>query len=158
MKTISYKKIDEIIEHYKKDEYLIQILKDIQNINGFLSKDIQRYVSKKMNIPLSKVNSVVTFYSLFTMKPKGKYIISVCMGTACYVKGSNDILKKLKEILSIDEDSTTSDSLFTLKVTRCIGACGLAPVITINDDVYGRLKLEEIDKILNEYRKKEKNH
>lgn len=148
----NFKEINTILNRYKKGEYLIQILRDIQNKYGYISEEVQKYIAVKMNIPVSKINGVVTFYSLFNTKPKGKYTIGVCMGTACYVKGAMDILTKIKDELSIKEGETTEDLLFTLSVTRCIGACGLAPLITINDDVYGRLTTNEIPEILNKYK------
>ncbi len=150
---LNYKEVDEIIEKYKKPENLIRILQKVQQIYGYLSEDVQIYIADKLKLPVSEVNGVVTFYSLFSMKPKGKYTIGICLGTACYVKGGNDILKKLKNELKINEDETTEDGLFTIQATRCIGACGLAPVITVGDDVHGRIKPDDIPNILEKYRK-----
>ena len=145
------KEIDEIIKKHHETGGLIRILQKTQQIYGYLSEETQIYIAKKLNMPMSEVNGVVTFYSLFSTKPKGKYTIGVCLGTACYVKGANDIMKKLKQTLEIDEGETTADKMFTLIATRCIGACGLAPVITIGDDVNGRLNVEDVPKILGKY-------
>ncbi|MCG8502513.1 MAG: NADH-quinone oxidoreductase subunit NuoE [Firmicutes bacterium] len=146
-----YKEIDAIMTQYTEPEHLIRILQKVQDIYGYLSEDVQIYIADKLKIPVSEVNGVVTFYSLFSTKPKGKHIIGVCLGTACYVKGANDILKKLKSELKINEDETTKDGVFTLRATRCIGACGLAPVITIGDDVHGRINADDIPRILEKY-------
>lgn len=148
-----YSGIDKIIKKYNEPGELIRILQKAQDINGYLSEDVQIYIADKLKLPISEVNGVVTFYSLFSTKPKGKYTIGVCLGTACYVKGANDILKKLKEELGINEDETTPDGLFTLRVTRCMGACGLAPVIAIDEDVHGKITPEDIPKILKKYGK-----
>lgn len=148
-----YKEIDEIIQKYNKPGELIRILQKVQDLYGYLSEDVQIYIADKLKLPVSEVNGVVTFYSLFSTKPKGKYTVGVCLGTACYVKGANDILKKIKEELKINEDETTEDGLFTLRTTRCIGACGLAPVISVGDDIHGRLSPKDIPGILDKYRK-----
>ncbi|MDD3840654.1 MAG: NADH-quinone oxidoreductase subunit NuoE [Clostridia bacterium] len=130
-------KIDSIIQKYKaKPGALIPVLHEIQITTGFLPLEIQKRVAQGLDIPLSEVNSIVTFYSLFSEKPKGKYCIGVCKGTACYVKGSEKILKKLKEILKIEPGDTTDDGKFSIQVLRCLGACGLGPVITVNEKVY----------------------
>jgi len=115
---------------------------------------VQTLISRELNIPLEKVYGVVTFYSQFSLTPKGKYQIAVCMGTACYVRGAGEILKKLRDKLNIKGDEVTPDGLFSINDCRCIGACGLAPVITINEDVYGRLSPtgEELDGILAKYK------
>jgi NADH-quinone oxidoreductase subunit E/NADP-reducing hydrogenase subunit HndA len=131
---------------------LIRVLHKAQEIFGYLPQDVQKYVSRKLNIPTAKVFGVVTFYSYFTMIPKGKYNISVCMGTACYVKGSDKILSELKRQLKIDVGETTKDGKFSLASLRCIGACGLAPVMMVNDKVYGRLTPDMIKGILAEYK------
>ncbi|MFZ5944677.1 MAG: NAD(P)H-dependent oxidoreductase subunit E [Bacillota bacterium] len=152
-----YEKLDLVIDKYKQQEgMLIRILQKAQEIFGHLPIEVQSYVSDKLNIPISTVNGVVSFYSLFSEEPQGKYNINVCMGTACYVKGSQEILKTIEEELHIKEGETTLDKLFTIKVTRCIGACGLAPVITINDKVYGRLSPADIPGILHSYIKTNK--
>ncbi len=131
---------------------LMPVLQQAQEIYGYLPIEVQTMIAEEMGIPLEKVYGVVTFYSQFTINPKGKYKISVCLGTACYVKGSGDVYNKLSESLGIKGGELTSDGLFSLEACRCIGACGLAPVMTINDDVYGRLTVDEIDGILAKYR------
>jgi len=152
-----YEKLDLVINKYKQEEgMLIRILQKAQEIFGHLPIEVQSYVSHKLDIPISTVNGVVSFYSLFSEEPQGKYTINVCMGTACYVKGSQEILKTIEEELHIKEGETTLDKLFTIKVARCIGACGLAPVITINDKVYGRLSPADIPGILHSYIKTNK--
>lgn len=125
----------------KKDDRgaLMPILQKAQDIYGYLPIEVQTIISNEMNIPLEKIYGVVTFYSQFSLNPKGKYQISVCLGTACYVKGSGDIYNKLQEKLGIEGGGCTPDGKFSLEACRCIGACGLAPVITVNDEVYGRL-------------------
>ena len=149
--------LDKVIVKYKTQEgMLIRILQEAQNIFGYLPADVQTYIAKELEMPISTVNGVVSFYSLFSQEPRGKYIIGVCMGTACYVKGAQDILNAFKKELSIDVGETSIDKLFTLNATRCIGACGLAPVITINEDVHGRLSPEDIPDILKQYTKESK--
>ena len=118
---------------------LMPIMQRAQDIFGYLPEEVQNYIAKELDIPVSDIYGVATFYAQFNLEPKGKYIISVCMGTACYVKGSQQVLDKLEEVLEIPAGRTTKDGLFTLNATRCLGACGLAPVIMVNDDVYGRL-------------------
>lgn len=134
----------------KKDDRgaLMPILQKAQDIYGYLPIEVQTIISNEMNIPLEKIYGVVTFYSQFSLNPKGKYQISVCLGTACYVKGSGDIYNKLQEKLGIEGGGCTPDGKFSLEACRCIGACGLAPVITVNDEVYGRLTVDDVDDIL----------
>jgi len=150
----NFQELDKVIAKYKTEEgMLIRILQEAQNIFGYLSADLQAYIAKELEIPISTINGVVSFYSLFSQEPRGKYIIGVCMGTACYVKGSQNILNAFKKELSIDVGETSENKLFTLNATRCIGACGLAPVITINEDVHGKLSPENIPDILKQYKK-----
>lgn len=136
-----------------KDEKgaLMPILQKAQEIYGYLPIEVQKIISNETGIPLEKIYGVVTFYSQFTLSLKGRYQISVCLGTACYVKGSGDIYNKLMEKLGIVGGECTPDGKFSLDACRCIGACGLAPVMTINDEVYGRLKVDDIDDILAKY-------
>ncbi len=136
-----------------KDEKgaLMPILQKAQDIYGYLPIEVQTIISNEMNVPLEKIYGVVTFYSQFSLYPKGTYKISVCLGTACYVKGSGNIFNKLVEKLGIEGGECTADGKFSLEACRCIGACGLAPVLTVNEDVYGRLTVDEIDKILAKY-------
>lgn len=131
---------------------LIRILHKAQQIFGYLPMEVQLFIARKLNIPGSEVFGVVSFYSYFSTQPSGKHTISVCMGTACFVRGSDRIHEKLKEELGIGSNQTTDDGLFTIKDVRCIGACGLAPVIMVDDKVYGRVTEEEIHEILDKYR------
>ncbi|SKC85524.1 NADH-quinone oxidoreductase subunit NuoE family protein [Maledivibacter halophilus] len=134
---------------------LIQILHKAQDIFGYLPRDVQLYVARKLGIPGAEVFGVVSFYSYFTTKPRGKHTISICMGTACFVRGADKIAERLKEKLEIEANEITEDGLFTLKDVRCIGACGLAPVLMVDDKVYGRVKEEDLDNIINTYRNQE---
>jgi len=131
---------------------LMPIMQRAQDIFGYLPEEVQNYIAKELDIPVSDIYGVATFYAQFNLEPKGKYIISVCMGTACYVKGSQQVLDKLEEVLEVPAGRTTKDGLFTLNATRCLGACGLAPVIMVNDDVYGRLTPDQIPGIIAKYR------
>lgn len=142
----------QIIEAHKSDKgALMPILQQAQGVYGYLPIEVQEIIAREMDIPLEQVYGVVTFYSQFSLNPKGKYTISVCLGTACYVKGSGDIFNKLCEILGIKGGETTPDGKFSLVDCRCIGACGLAPVLTVNDDVYGRLTVDDVAGILEKY-------
>ena len=127
-------------------------LQKAQEIYGYLPIEVQRMVAEALGKPLAEIYGVATFYSQFTLNPKGQYTVSVCLGTACYVKGSGDIYNALKEKLGIDGGECTADGKFSLDACRCIGACGLAPVITINDEVYGRLIVDDLDEILARYK------
>lgn len=138
-----------------KNGSLISVLHKAQNIFGYLPKDVQKFVAKKLDIPVSKVNGVVTFYSYFTEEPTGKYVINVCMGTACFVKGAGEILEEFEKKLGIKIGETTKDSKFTIQVLRCVGACGLAPVVTVDDKVYGHFNKQMVEKLLAEYNENE---
>lgn len=141
------------IEQLKDDKgCLMPIMQKAQDIYGYLPIEVQTMIANGLGIPLEKVYGVSTFYSQFSLFPKGKYKISVCLGTACYVKGSGDIYNKLMEKLGIVGGECTPDGKFSLDACRCIGACGLAPVMTVNDDVYGRLTVDDIDGILEKYK------
>ena len=141
-----------VIAQYKdQDGALIPVLHQAQEIYGYLPIEVQTMIADGIGVPLAEVYGVVTFYTQFSLNPKGEYKIGVCLGTACYVKGSGDILDKFKELLKIDVDGCTSDGKFSLEATRCIGACGLAPVLTVNDEVYGRLEVKDVDDILAKY-------
>jgi len=149
-------KMQEILKKYAKDKSnLIQILNEVQEYYGYIPKSAQVEISEYLGLPMAEVYGVITFYSRFTLKPKGKYNVSVCLGTACFVKGSEKILDRLKEKLGIDVGETTPDGKFSIEATRCIGACGLAPVFTVNDEVYGKATPEMIDKVIEEYKNKE---
>ncbi|MDY0177862.1 MAG: NAD(P)H-dependent oxidoreductase subunit E [Bacilli bacterium] len=153
------KQIKGIVDQFKNEETpLMMILEAIQNEYGYIPLEVQEYVSELLNIPVADIYGVVTFYSLFSLTPKGKYIIGVCLGTACYVKGAQQIMDKFSEILKIKPGETTADGLFTLDALRCIGACGIAPAITINGKVYPKVAVTKIQAIVNEYLAKEKEN
>ena len=148
----NFLKIKEICESFDNNPgELINILHKTQESFGFLPEEVQQVVADCLGIPVGRVYGVVSFYSFFTMKPKGKYAISVCLGTACYVKGAEKILDALQSELKISEGGVTEDGKFSLDVLRCVGACGLAPVMTINGKTYGRLVPEHVKEILAEY-------
>lgn len=134
---------------------LIRILQEAQEIFGYLPEEVQTYIAGKTGIPVSEVNGVVTFYSLFSTEPRGKYGISVCLGTACYVQGAQGIIDDFRRDLRLKDGDTSADGLFTVKSTRCLGACGLAPVITVNGEVHGRVSRKDAARILRQYRKLE---
>ena len=146
-------KLQEVINKYKSTKgALIPVLHEAQEIYGYLPMNVQKAVSEGLNIPLTEIYGVVTFYTQFSLEPKGKFNIQVCMGTACYVKGASNILDKLQEKLGIHVGACTEDGKFSLEACRCIGACGLAPVIMINEDVYGRLTADEVEDVLEKYK------
>lgn len=145
-------KLFEIIEKHKNDQGAIMpVLQQAQEVYGYLPIEVQTMIAEGLDVPLEEVFGVSTFYSQFSLTPKGKYNISVCLGTACYVKGSAAVLDKITSILKIQPEECTEDGQFSLTACRCIGACGLAPVMTVNDDVYGRLTPDEIEGILAKY-------
>ena len=145
-------RLRQVIEKYKDAEgALIPVLHEAQEIYGYLPKEVQQRISEGLDIPMSEIYGVVTFYTQFSIYPKGQYQVAVCLGTACYVKGSGDIIDKIKQKLGIDVGQCTDDGKFSLDATRCIGACGLAPVLTVNDEVYGRLTVDDVDEILAKY-------
>ena len=140
----------QILEKYTTDrDNLIQILNETQEKFGYIPKTSQLEISKYLNIPMAEVYGVITFYSRFTLEPKGKYAISVCLGTACFVKGSEQILNRLKDRLKIDVGQT-ADGKFSIDATRCVGACGLAPVFTVNNEVHGKATVKKLDEVLDE--------
>ncbi len=148
--------IKKILSNYIKDKSnLIQILNEVQEKYGYIPEFAQKEISEYLNIPMAEIYGVITFYARFTLKPKGKYNIAVCLGTACFVKGSEKILERLKQRLKIDVGETTKDGKFSIEATRCIGACGLAPVFTVNGEVYGKATPEILDKVIDEYMNKE---
>lgn len=141
----------QILEKYTTDrDNLIQILNETQEKFGYIPKTSQLEISKYLNIPMAEVYGVITFYSRFTLEPTGKYAISVCLGTACFVKGSEQILNRLKDRLKIDVGQTTADGKFSIDATRCVGACGLAPVFTVNNEVHGKATVKKLDEVLDE--------
>ena len=144
--------LDELIAQNKGQEgATMRVLQKAQEIYGYLPLEVQKKIAVGLDVPVAEVYGISTFYSQFTLNPKGEVAIAVCLGTACYVKGSGDICNKIKEIIGIEEGATSPDGKYSLDATRCIGACGLAPVMTINDDVYGRLTVSEIKDILARY-------
>ena len=148
-----FEALQQVIDELRNEPgCLMPIMQRAQDIFGYLPEEVQNYIAKELDIPVSDIYGVATFYAQFNLEPKGKYIISVCMGTACYVKGSQQVLDKLEEVLGVPAGRTTKDGVFTLNATRCLGACGLAPVIMVNDDVYGRLTPDQIPAIIAKYR------
>ena len=146
------KELRETIARLKNQEgCLMPVLQAAQGIYGYLPIEVQRMIAEDLEIPLEEVYGVSTFYSQFTLNPKGEYKISVCLGTACYVKGSGEVYSRLEEKLGIKNGECTPDGKFSLEACRCIGACGLAPVLTVNDEVYGRLVPDDVDTILAKY-------
>lgn len=146
------KNLQEIIESYKDTEgALIPVLQKAQELYGYLPMEVQLQISKGLQIPLAEIYGVVSFYSQFSTEPKGKYQISVCLGTACYVKGAQEILQTFESRLGIEVGECTDDGMFSIEPCRCIGACGLAPVVMINDEVYGKLVPADVDRILDKY-------
>ena len=156
MEEKTVKELEKILSGYSNDKSnLIQILNEVQEKFGYVPTIAQEEIAKYLGIEVAEVYGVVTFYSRFTLKPKGKYAISVCMGTACFVKGGEQILERVKQKLGIEEGQTTEDGKFSIDATRCIGACGLAPVFTVNDEVYGKATPQLVDKVIKEYETKE---
>ena len=141
-----------ISEHKDERGCLMPVMQKAQDIYGYLPIEVQEMIAEGLNIPLEEVYGVATFYAQFALNPKGKYRISVCLGTACYVKGAGDIFDKFAEKLGIANGECTADAKFSLEACRCIGACGLAPVLTVNDEVYGRLTADDVDDILAKYK------
>lgn len=151
--------INEIIEKRKNIETpLMMILSDIQHKYGYIDLEVQQIVADALNIPVSEVYGVVTFYSYFSLQPKGKYVIGICFGTACYVKGSQSLLDAFSNRLGIKEGETTKDGLFTIDILRCIGACGLAPVVSVNGKIYPHVAIKDVDKIIEDCKKEEANN
>ncbi|HEX2925612.1 MAG TPA: NADH-quinone oxidoreductase subunit NuoE [Ruminiclostridium sp.] len=146
-------KLGKIIDKYKGTRgALIPVLHEVQEVYGYLREEVLKKISEELKVSLAEIYGVVTFYTQFSLNPKGRFKINVCLGTACYVKGSGDILNKFKEKLGIDVGQCTEDGKFSLDACRCIGACGLAPVIMINDDVHGRLVPDDVEGILEKYK------
>lgn len=139
---------DVITDYDRKESNLIQVLHMAQAIFGYVPPEVQHFIADQMDLSLSKVNSVLTFYSFFSTQPKGKYTVAICLGTACYVRGGKEVLNKLRSVLGIDVGATTEDKIFSLSVMRCIGACGLAPAMTINNKVYKQVNPNKIPRIL----------
>ena len=142
-------------EYQPIKDNLIQMLNEVQEHYGYVPMRAQQALSEFLNVPMAEIYGVVTFYSRFTLKPKGKYNIAVCLGTACYVKGSQKIMDRLKDRLKIEPGETTKDGKFSIEETRCVGACGLAPVFTVNGEVYGKATVQKLDQVLDELTNKE---
>ncbi len=147
------KKINEICDRYIEEKTpLMMILSDIQNEYGYIPLEVQEIVSERTGISVAEIYGVVTFYSFFSLEPKGKYVIGCCLGTACYVKGAQQVIDKFSEILDIKPGETTPDGMFTIDALRCIGACGIAPAVTINGKVYPKVSVDAVADIVEEYR------
>ena len=158
LQEAAVKKIHEICDRYANDTTpLMMILSDIQKEYGYIPLDVQEIVSERTGISVAEIYGVVTFYSFFSLAPKGKYVIGVCLGTACYVKGAQQILDKFADIIGIKPGETSADGLFTLDDLRCIGACGIAPAVTINGKVYPKVSVDAVPKIVEEYKAMEAN-
>ncbi len=145
-------RLDEVIAAHKGQRgALMPVMQEAQEIYGYLPIEVQKYIADKMEVPLEEVYGISTFYAQFALNPKGQVAIAVCLGTACYVKGSGELLDKITELVGVAAGETSSDGKYSVDATRCIGACGLAPVLTINNDVYGRLTPDEMAGILAKY-------
>ena len=141
----------DILEKYSKDkDNLIKILNDVQVKCGYIPTKAQQEIAEYLDMSMAEIYGVITFYSRFTLKPKGKYHIAVCLGTACYVKGSQKVMDRLKERLGISEGEATKDGRYSIEATRCVGACGLAPVFTVNNEVHGKATVKMLDEVLDE--------
>jgi NADH-quinone oxidoreductase E subunit len=152
-KSPQFELIDRIVETHKDEKgALIPVLHAAQEALGYLPEEVQAYIAEKLNVPLSEVYGVVSFYSLFSIVPKGKYKISVCLGTACYVKGAGEVMEEFEKQLGIKVGQTTDDGHFTLEGCRCLGCCGLAPVLMVNDNVHGRLTTDDVSEIIEKYK------
>ena len=146
--------LDDIILSFSNEEgALIPVLQSVQNLLGYLPEEALKHISYKLKIPFSEVSGVVTFYSYFSTIPRGEYIVRVCLGTACYVRGGKEVLSAFRNFLGINVGETTEDKLYSLEIGRCFGACGLAPVVMINDDVHQRVKPSKIKELLKSYRR-----
>lgn len=149
----NFAKLDEVIALNKdKKGALMPTLHAAQKIFGALPIEVQKVISKELNVPLAEIYGVVTFYSQFSLEPNGEFVIGVCLGTACYVKGAQALIDEISKDIDVKVGATSPDGKFTLEATRCIGACGLAPVLTVNEDVYGRLTVDDIPEILAKYK------
>ena len=155
-KQVATKAISELAEKWRdKKGSLIMVLHEIQNHYGYVPRDVSLELSRVLNIPLARIYEVITFYNYFKLEPPGKFTIAVCLGTACYLKGAADLVEEVKTLLNIKEGETTPDGLFHLDVVRCLGCCGLAPVMMINGQIYGKVKRNEVMGILSKYKKED---
>jgi NADH:ubiquinone oxidoreductase subunit E len=150
-----FAELDKLIAEHKNEKgALMPVLQGAQGIFGCVSEDVQKVIAEGLGVTLAEVYGVATFYAQFSLHPKGEFLISVCLGTACYVKGSQNVLDKLEQVLEIPVGTTTADGKFTLEATRCLGCCGLAPVMMINGEVYGRMTPDEVPGIIEKYKAK----
>lgn len=150
------KKVERIFQKYNfRASSIVQILQDIQSEFNYLPKDTLEYVSQKLKMPLSKIYSIATFYAGFSLNPRGKHLCTVCMGTACHVRGAPNVLSRIEERLGIKSGATTSDNLFTLETVNCLGACALAPIVVIDGEYHGQTTVNKVDKLIEKYEKKE---
>ena len=153
LQAAAVKKIHEICDRYAEEKTpLMMILSDVQKEYGYIPLEVQELVSQRTGISVAEIYGVVTFYSFFSLTPKGKYVIGVCLGTACYVKGAQQVLDKFSELIGIKPGETSADGLFTLDALRCIGACGIAPAVTINGKVYPKMTVDKVAAVVEEYR------
>lgn len=153
LQEAAVRQINEICDRYNDEKTpLMMILSDIQKEYGYIPLEVQEIVSDKTGISVAEIYGVVTFYSFFSLMPKGKYVIGCCLGTACYVKGAQQVIDKFSEILKIKPGETSEDGLFTLDALRCIGACGIAPAVSINGKVYPKLTVDAVPRVIEEYR------
>mgnify|MGYP004519407457 FL=1 len=153
LQEAAVRQINEICDRYKDENTpLMMILSDIQKEYGYIPLEVQEIVSDKTGISVAEIYGVVTFYSFFSLMPKGKYVIGCCLGTACYVKGAQQVIDKFSEILKIKPGETSEDGLFTLDALRCIGACGIAPAVSINGKVYPKMTVDAVPHVIEEYR------
>jgi NADH-quinone oxidoreductase subunit E len=149
------KKIEHILHKYNcKASNIIQILQDIQAEYNYLPMEVLEYISQKLKLPLSKVYSIATFYSAFSLNPRGRHLCTVCMGTACHVRGAANVLDRIEERLGIKSGTTTPDKLFTLETVNCLGACALAPIVVVDGEYYGQTTVNKVDKVIDKYEKK----
>ena len=156
LNAAAVKQIEEICARHKDEKTpLMMILSDIQNEYGYIPLEVQEIVSEQTGIPVAEIYGVVTFYSFFSLTPKGKYVIGCCLGTACYVKGAQQVIDKFCELLKIAPGQTTEDGLFTIDALRCIGACGIAPAVTINGKVYPKMSVPQVAEVIASYKDKE---
>ena len=147
------KQLEEVIARHKGQEgALIPVLHEAQEIFGYLPEQVQKIIADGLGVSLAEVYGVATFYARFSLEPKGKYNIQVCMGTACYVKGADKVLEKLQEVLGVEPGKCTEDGLFSIEATRCVGACGLAPVMVVNEEVYGKATPAMVEEVIAKYR------
>ena len=149
---VSEAAIEAVNKHKNEAGAVMTCLHKIQDVCGYISEDNQKYLSRELGVSLAEIYGIITFYNRFSLVPKGKYNIQVCLGTACYVKGADNLLSELKKKLGINEGETTKDGLFSLEGVRCVGACGLAPVVAVNEEVYGKVTPSMLDDILAKYK------